>query len=271
MLFFENPLEAQKRKKRQREEWRRFCAETEKTPWSEDFRVPKDRSVVIAADTWQPFRLFDVETAPQTSEPSDEHGVLSPNRLWIYDEAMFPGATAVPLVTGSVRANWFFDAPAPIPRVCEYTESHQWRLWMSYTPTEVATQRPGVRFARGHVVVAGLGMGWMLTRVLQKKTVRRVTLIEQNQALCDWILPQLRARHLVEVLNHKTLDVVVGDANDIVPTLEADVALWDIWPGLGDVDADDEQRMARKCPGIGRTWFWGAHLKREPESRSWYW
>lgn len=34
------------------------------------------------------------------------------------------------------------------------------RTWMSMTPMEIESQEIGCRFATGHTVVMGLGMGW---------------------------------------------------------------------------------------------------------------
>ena len=40
--------------------------------------------------------------------------------------------------------------------------------WMSLTPSEMATQRPGVQKAQGTVVIGGLGLGWLLRKVCEK-------------------------------------------------------------------------------------------------------
>lgn len=267
MFFFESPIARMKREDREREYWKSFTAKTPAVPWTEDFKITR-QPIVFDAGTWSPFRLFDVECGPNSSRPHEGLGVLGPKGLWIYDEATLGAASPLPLITGAVRSKWLFSAPAPVTRLWEFTEKDMsWRLWMSYTPFEIASQRPGLRFAKGHVVVAGLGMGWLLSRCAQKPSVKKITLVERNAELCDWLLPQIRSRHMQGV-EHK-LDVVIGDANQVVPGLTADVALWDIWEGIGDVDARDEQKMSAKCPGIQRTWFWGAHIKEERERSCW--
>ncbi|MEX1367826.1 MAG: hypothetical protein AB1Z98_32155, partial [Nannocystaceae bacterium] len=80
--------------------------------------------------------------------------------------------------------------------------------------------------------------------------VRRVILVELDQELVDWILPRIRP-HL-----KKPLDVHVGDAYDIIPTLRADVALIDIFPGYGDGFRRVAQ-LAERSPKIKRLWGWG--------------
>ncbi len=267
MFFFENPMHVLRRREAERQHWKDFAAQKPAEPWREDFKITK-KPALFAADTWEPFRLFDVECGPFRIRPHEELGVFGPRRLWLYDESMIDPGYALPLINGSVRSHWLFNAPAPITRLWEFTERDgDWRLWMSYTPFEIASQRPGLRLAKGHCVVAGLGMGWLLARVAQKKSVTKVTLVEKNADLVNWLLPQIRARHLQGV-EHK-LEVVIGDANLVVMNMTADVALWDIWEGIGAVDARDEQRMSEMCFGIKKTWFWGARIKREKESGYW--
>ena len=263
-------IEDMKAEEREREWWLSYVAREDVVgPWSEDFKIDRKKDkYVFSADSWNPYTLFDCDmNKSPMSTPDTERGVSSPGGMWLYDHARWPAGRPADLVTGAVRGKWAFSSDILIPRIWQCTDYHTWKMWMSYTPFEVASQRPGIKMAKGHVVVAGLGMGWMLARVMAKKSVRRVTLVEKDQCLCDWILPAVRARHLTA---DKQMDVVIADARSAVPDMTADVALWDIFAGMGDVDAYDEQKMHAKCPGIGKTWFWGAHVKPGPERRSWF-
>jgi hypothetical protein len=66
----------------------------------------------------------------------------------------------------------------------------------------------------------------------------------------DWILPVIKP-HV-----RKPLEVVVGDAFEVIPRLGGDVALIDTFPGYGDgfkVVAE----LAKRSPGIKKFWGWG--------------
>lgn len=122
--------------------------------------------------------------------------------------------------------------------------------WMSFTPAEFLSLRAGVRLAKKHTVVAGLGLGWQLAEVLKKKTVKQVTLVERSQELIDLVLPTVLAS-FVSAKDAEKLRVEVGDARAVVPKMTADVALIDIFEHYGNNEFD-------RCPNIGRVWVWGS-------------
>ncbi len=122
--------------------------------------------------------------------------------------------------------------------------------WMSLTPAELMTLRPGTRLAKGHTVIAGLGLGHQLIEVSKRLQVKRITIVELDQELVDWILPVIRP-HV-----RKRLDVVVGDAYQAIPQLKADVALIDIFPGYGD-GFRRVAELQRASPAIKKFWGWG--------------
>ena len=122
--------------------------------------------------------------------------------------------------------------------------------WMSLTPAEYLTLRPGTRLARGRVVVAGLGLGHQLIEVTHRLQVKHITLVERSQELVDWLLPALRPRL------RRPVEVLVGDAFDVLPRLRADVALVDIFPAFGEAGPAMAE-LRRACPGIKALWGWG--------------
>ena len=54
------------------------------------------------------------------------------------------------------------------------------RVWMSLSPVEIESLAPHVPHMRGHVVIAGLGMGVALYNALLRPAVRRVTVLERD-------------------------------------------------------------------------------------------
>jgi hypothetical protein len=147
------------------------------------------------------------------------------------------------LVTGNVM----FDGPVVIPVVFEGRS-----IWMSHTPFEVMSQLPITRYAKGKVVVVGLGLGWLLQVVANNPSVTEVVLVERSQELVDWILPRL-CRYMPA---DKPVSVIVGDAYEVLPTLQADWALVDIWQEYTEIE-EDMERLYESAHGIERWWGWG--------------
>ncbi|RMG96183.1 MAG: class I SAM-dependent methyltransferase [Deltaproteobacteria bacterium] len=146
-----------------------------------------------------------------------------------------------------------FDGDVAIPALYEKdprTGRFGPHPWMSLTPSEIMTLRAGTRLAKGHVVVAGLGLGHQLLDVARRIQVKRITLVERSAELVDWLLPVLRPRL------RKPLRVVVGDAFEALPRIAADIALVDIYPEYGG-NRDATLALARACPKIRRFWGWG--------------
>lgn len=165
-----------------------------------------------------------------------------------------------PLLTwwGSQVGTVIFDAPVGIPALFQARpgrapdDPERWNEhpWMSLTPGEYLTLRPGTRMARGHTIVAGLGLAHQLIEVTRRLQVKRVTLVELSQELVDWLMP------VVTPLLRKPVDVIVGDAYEVIPQLRADVALVDIFPGYGNAQAQVAE-LAARSPGIKKFWGWG--------------
>lgn len=232
--------------------------------------------LTLQASTWPDWPLFPGVKPVNVSNDAlgilfargtDVQRVLSPSGTYAFVRRRLPKATPLALWTNQDDAGPFdvvFDAPVALPILFERTgargswSTSSWQVWMSLTPAEVISQWPALLKVRQgkpgqHVVVGGLGMGWLLAKVLAEPKVAKVTLIEENQELCDWILPQLCGLLPVE----KPVDVVVGDLFEEISDLTADTALLDIWPAWTDISED--MRMLKRLSGgkIRRWWGWG--------------
>lgn len=137
-------------------------------------------------------------------------------------------------------------------------ERSGWTLWMSHTPNEVLSQLGHVQLARAralaakragrpfHVVIGGLGIGWILTQIAALPGVTNVTLVEKNAELADLILPLLCGSLPASV----GVQVRIGDLFSSTGGLEdADLAIVDIWPTYGDV-TEDYDRLKRLLPKV---------------------
>ncbi len=204
----------------------------------------------FTARSWERWSLFSVRPA-RGARPIERvrarERVDSPTGRFRYVERVLPAGVAIATYDGERLGTAMFDGDVVVP--CLYELSRETSApWMSLTPMEVLTLRQGTALAKGHTVVAGLGLGWQLAQVLARGATR-VTLVERDQELVDWVLPRV----LDAVAGHAVtapIEVIVGDAYQVVPTLEADIALIDIYPRYGD-------NTFPACPNIERVWCWG--------------
>ncbi len=204
----------------------------------------------FTARSWERWSLFSVRPA-RGARPIERirarERVDSPTGRFRYVERVLPAGVAIATYNGSRLGTVMFDGDVVVP--CLYERARDGTApWMSLTPMEVMTLRPGTRLAAGHTVVAGLGLGWQLAQVIAAGKAARITLVERDQELVDWILPRVRSQ--VASAASVPLDVIVGDAREVVPALAADVALIDIFPSYGD-------NLFPPCPNIARVWCWG--------------
>lgn len=109
------------------------------------------------------------------------------------------------------------------------------RLFMSDTTNEHRTNLEITYQARGHTLIAGLGIGMILTKILDKKEVRSVTVIEKYQDVIDLITPHFK---------HKKLTTICADIYEWRPPkgTKYDCIYFDIW---ADQSTDDLEDMAR--------------------------
>ncbi len=245
-------------------------------PWSLD--MPWTPHLTLQADTWLRWKLFDVDVTnyndPNREPEPGNKFELSPSGKYMYCEKRLKRGDMIGTICGSKTGDVMFDKDILIPalheRFGEGSREGEWREspWMSITPMELMTQRPGLRFSKGHVIVAGLGLGWFLMQCRAKKSVKKVTLVERSQELVDWLLTSDRIFDAANIPSDKLapLEVVVGDAYEVIPKMTADVAIIDIFKDYGGNDFLDDLQCGygkglsaaeRRCPNIGRIWNWG--------------
>jgi hypothetical protein len=165
-----------------------------------------------------------------------------------------PLATWWGLETGTV----VFDGDIEIPILFERQGPGQpFRKfpWMSLTPAEMLTLRPGTKLAKGKVVIAGLGLAHQLIEVGKRHAVDEITVIERSRELMELIMP--RAMAVLAEHGRERVRVFGGDAFALLPNLEADVALVDVFPAYGD-NREAMGALRKRCKGIVRMWDWGA-------------
>jgi hypothetical protein len=133
-------------------------------------------------------------------------------------------------------------------------------VWMSITPLEIESAEIGIRLARGHVLVMGLGMGWAAAATAVQGGVTAVTIVERD--------PDVLALHaeldlFAQLPDHARakLRIVEGDAYAYVPDRPVDLLMPDIWlPLVNDGRIDEVRRMQANAKAAG-IYFWGQELE----------
>lgn len=226
-------------------------------PWSS--AMPWKHELDIRADTYHVLELFPGIVASDAPVESLAPGAFvdSPTRRFRYCVRLHRRGQALLTWWGSQVGTVVFDGDVIIPALYQARDpdapgTGHWNElpWMSLTPAELMTLRPGTRMAKGKVVIAGLGLGHQLIEVSKRLQVKRIVLVEIDRELVDWILPVIRP-HV-----RKPLEVVIGDAYEEIPKLQADVALIDIFPGYGDGFRRVAELRAAS-PRIKQFWGWG--------------
>ena len=229
-----------------------ICSDFSDAETWDEMKTKFDWRVVLQADSYNPHRLFKVKPSEVHAGYGDTKmpkgaSVVSPEGGFIYSEAILPKGYPLNIAQGKERGQVCFDGAVAIPKVCARLRNGAFNAnpWMSMTPMEIFTQRAGLRRAKGHTVIAGLGLGWLLQQVAHRKSVKKITLVEISHELIDWVLPRLDLNPNVE------LQIACGDARKLVPHMTADVALTDIDPSYGG-------NTFPKCPKIDYVWTWGS-------------
>lgn len=133
--------------------------------------------------------------------------------------------------------------------------SRNGQTWMSTTPMERESQWRHVLAARGHVVIAGLGMGWLVANAARKPEVTAVTVLERDPeviALFPKILPRYAGMEKVKIVN---TDALAWKTSQVVDLLAAD-----IWLTLGDPDALGHVKVMHANTNARAVAWWGMEL-----------
>lgn len=113
-------------------------------------------------------------------------------------------------------------------------------LMMSDTQMERRSNYEVVRKARGHVFIAGLGLGMILHPILTKEEVTQVTVVEKYGDVIQLVSPTLP--------NQEKLQIIEADVLDWKPAkgTRFDTIYFDIWPDIVEENLDDMAVLHRR-------------------------
>ena len=99
--------------------------------------------------------------------------------------------------------------------------------WMSDTPQEVEGQKEVVEKCKGHVLIGGLGLGWIAKMLDRKPDVKSIVVVEKEKAVIDLVWKHLKLEKSTIV--HDDLFEYLKKTNN-----KFSWAYYDIWAPTGE-------------------------------------
>lgn len=158
----------------------------------------------------------------------------------------------------NVLCQGYWSPARLVPRVTALLRDHD--TWMSTTPIELESQETGVRLARGHVVVFGLGLGWSMVASALRPEVTAVTVVEIDREVLALHRELDLAAQLPPAAREK-IRIVEGDAHVWRPDRPVDLLMPDIWLPLVSDDRVAEVRRMQGNVQAKAIYFWGQELE----------
>lgn len=150
-------------------------------------------------------------------------------------------------------------AVAGMPILIRETQEGSWETWMSISPLELESQELPCRLAQGHVVVMGLGMGWIALNVALHPEVTGVTVVERDPEVLD-LFQQSGALEGFPPEAGAKLRLVHGDALTYRPRQPVDLLYADIWRDLDEPQTLDQVRTMQAHVQASSVSFWGQEI-----------
>lgn len=127
------------------------------------------------------------------------------------------------------------------------------KVWMSCTPMEMASHYIPIRKAKGKVGVAGLGMGYYILRIMNKKSVKSIDIYELNSDVIDTFKNEFSNRK-----GFDNITFIQGNLFDTLIDTEYDFFYNDIYPQLGMQEAiEDMKKITSNYKKIKSYHYWG--------------
>lgn len=140
-------------------------------------------------------------------------------------------------------------------------DGNTWETWMSLSPLEIESQGIAPRYAYGHTVVMGLGMGWVAINIALNPAVQRVSVIERDpEVISLFYWSNALAGLPIEVADK--IDIIQADALEWrpVPIKAVDFLYADIWRALDEPQTLPDVRRMQANVVAEIVYYWGQEL-----------
>lgn len=136
---------------------------------------------------------------------------------------------------------------------------------MSNTPMEVRTNKRFVDIASGHILINGLGLGMILNRLIDKDSVKSITVVERSPDVIKLVAPTYTSS--------AKLSIHLCDAFDFQPpaNMKYDAVWHDIWTYISADNLKEMRKLHDKykdCSLWQGAWCYEECLKKWNEDRA---
>lgn len=224
----------------------------------DDMKTKFVEPLFLDGTSYKPFQLWDLEPVAASDDIVKPHQCVQEdnNGNFFYCHRVLPAGTPLMIAQNRRRGRVWFSTDIIVPILAAKC-SGELRIrssttWMSLTPMEMLTQRKAILLAKGTVLIGGLGLGWLLSKVCAKPSVRKVIVVEKNK----WIFDKIgsRLRELLPEVRNKVTDWICDDVYNHVGKHGEDTRhLLDIWPNYGGCDS----RFYECKKTVKHIWGWG--------------
>ena len=134
-----------------------------------------------------------------------------------------------------------------------------WQTWMSMSPYELESQELGCRYAYGHTVAMGLGMGWIAINAALNRGVDKVTVVERDPDVIA-LIEQSGVLQRAPADAGRKIAIVQADALEWQATEPVDFLYADIWLHLAEPGTLEQVRRMQANVGAETIYFWGQEM-----------
>lgn len=133
-------------------------------------------------------------------------------------------------------------------------------LFMSITPMELQAHINPLKWANGHILIAGLGLGYFSNMVKEKHGVESITVVEKNKEIIEWYERQFHP-------DHRFIKLICADIFEFTPDQKYDFVYADIWPNflIEEIEKDMLWIVERIQSKLYAFWgielYWFDHFK----------
>lgn len=121
-------------------------------------------------------------------------------------------------------------------------------LWMSITPMEISSHYMPIELAKGIVGVAGLGLGYYIESIKDKKEVKKIIVFEQNKDIINLYLKNFGENEKVQIVN---MDIRK------IEGYKFDFFYNDIYEDMLPLEIAEDYQIIMDKNEINIYWFWG--------------
>lgn len=151
--------------------------------------------------------------------------------------------------------------------ICVLRDMEKREIVMSDSWMEQETNIGMVRQAKGHVLIAGLGMGMIVLAMQELEEVESITVVEIDQEIIDFITPNLDLYDKVKI--------VCSDIHDFVPDRQYDTVYCDIWNDISGANFEEMEELTcalqADCKGEVKHWrYTSTYEMYEEDNGEWY-